>query len=384
MTMMTMMARKVSSSRQLIILALFFISSRLSYAFIAVSSPHQSKCSCARRRRRSNDNDNDNDDNKIINRYHHHRTTATTTIRLQLRQSFGIDDVTDDRFVDIRTALDRMQSLQQQDGGEIMKDFQKRIQKVVSCRESSIQGAGQGLFATKNIKAGTVIGFYPVHGIGVDFNDDTSSSICLGITPEDQTYFDSENEDAANENNDSREKVEAANYIQYLIGSRKLGEADYGPDAQLFVNVNPDRIEEENNDNDDSDIPSNCWISHYINDGATVLKNSEIGMLDYYTESKRKKNCVHIPFGPAPIIATVTTKKVKKGEELFTSYGCIYWAESIINNNEDEDGECVVDITDAVQIKAKETAQDIFTAWKNSQTIHESQQIQLQESFEKI
>jgi hypothetical protein len=377
-----MMTRKVSS-RQLIIFALFFISSRLSYAFIAVSSPHQSKSSCARRRR-SNDNDSDNDDNKIINRYHHHRTTTTTTttttaIRLQLRQSFGIDDVADDRFVNIRTALDRMLILQQQDGGEIMKHFQKCIQKVVSCRESSIQGAGQGLFATKNIKAGTVIGFYPVHGIGVDFNDDTSSSICLGITPEDQTYFDDENENA-NENN-SQKKAEAANFIQYLIGSRKLGKADYGPDAQLFVNVNPDRIEEENND--DSDIPSNCWISHYINDGATVLKNSEIGMLDYYTESKRKKNCVHIPFGPAPIIATVTTKKVKKGEELFTSYGCIYWAESIINN-EDEDGECVADITDAVQIKAKETAQDIFTAWKNSQTIHESQQIQLQESFEKI
>jgi hypothetical protein len=314
-----------------------------------------------------------------MNRYHHHRTT-TTRIILQLRQSFGTDDVTDDRFVNIRTALDRMNTLQkQQDGDEIMKDFQKRIQKVISCRESSIKGAGQGLFATKNIKTGTVIGFYPVHGIGVDFNDDTSSSICLGITPEDQTYFDDENEDA-NENN-SPKKAEAANYIQYLIGSRKLGEADYGPDAQLFVNVNPDRIEEENND--DSDIPSNCWISHYINDGATVLKNSEIGMLDYYTESKRKKNCVHIPFGPAPIIATVTTRKVKKGEELFTSYGCIYWAESIINN-EDEDSECVADITDAVQIKAKETAQDIFTAWKNSQTIHESQQIQLQEKFERI
>jgi hypothetical protein len=384
---MTTMASSKRLYQQLIIIsALFFISSQSSYAFIAVSSPHQSKRTCARRRRRrrrSNDNDNDNDKIILNNRYHGHRTT--TTIRLQVRPSFSIDDITDDRFIDIRTALDRMNILQHQqqdDGGgddnsgeQIMKDFQRRIQKVVSCRESSIQGAGQGLFATKNIKAGTVIGFYPVHGIGVDFNDDTSSSICFGITPEDQKYFDDSNENN-NNNNSNNNNGSKANYIQYLIGSRKLGEADYGPDTQLFVDINPDRIEKNNHDG--SDI-SNCWISHYINDGAVVTTNSEMGMLDYYTESKRKKNCVHIPFGPAPIIATVTTRKVKKGEELFTSYGCIYWAESIIKEDE-----CVVDVTDSVQIKAKETAQDIFTAWKNSQTIHESQQIQLQESFERI
>jgi len=337
------------------LLFVFFFNSSPSCAFISVPLPHQPK-HCA------------------PNRYHH----SSTSIGL-LRPTFGIDDITDDRHVDIRNALNRMDTLQKHqqndddDSGEaIMKDFQKRIKKVVSCRESSIVGAGKGLFATKNIKVGTIIGFYPVHGIGVDFNDDTSSPICLGITPADQEYFD-KNE------NENETKNETSNYIQYLIGSRRVGKSDFGPDAQLFVDINPDRIEKNHHDSDGS--INNCWVSHYINDGATVAANSEVGMLDYYSESNSKKNCVHIPFGPSPIIATVTTRQVKKGEELLTSYGCMYWAACIINENEEES---IVDITDAVQIQAKQTAQDIFTAWKNSQTTHAGKQIQLQESFEKI
>lgn len=272
------------------------------------------------------------------------------------RSPFGIGDSTDDRLVDIRTALDRMNSLLQDDAGSssAMQDFQKRIRKVVSCSESSIPGAGQGLFAKQNIKKGTVIGFYPVHGIGAEFED--GSYTCCGITPEDQKHF-------------NQIKDLQSNYIQYLIGSRKLGTSDFGDDSQLFVDVNPNR----------KDLTDGCWNGHFVNDGATVSENSEQGMLDYYTASQRSKNCVHIPFGPSPLLAVVTTQKVKKGEELFTTYGCLYWLETIIKA-----GEEYADATEAVRLQARETAQDLLTAMRSAQTMYINQQAELEESFARM
>mmetsp|Transcript_12790 Transcript_12790/g.26451 ORF Transcript_12790/g.26451 Transcript_12790/m.26451 type:complete len:318 (-) Transcript_12790:382-1335(-) len=268
---------------------------------------------------------------------------------------FGLEDATDDRYVDIRTALDRMDALIRDSAGSSpsMQDFQQRIQKVVAMGESSIPGAGKGLFATKNIKKGTLIGFYPVHGIGAEFED--GSYVCCGITPEDQAHFDGI-------------KDLKSNYIQYLIGSRKLGGADFGEGTQLFVDVNPGR----------ADV-SGCWNGHLVNDGATMSENSEQGMLGYYTASQKCKNCVHIPFGPSPLIAVVTTKKVKKGDELFTTYGCLYWLESIV-----QPGEECADATEAVQLKARETAQDILTAMRGAQTMYANQQVEIEESFVKL
>lgn len=269
-----------------------------------------------------------------------------------VRPPFGLDDAADDRLVDIRTALDRMDNLLRDsaESSPSMQDFQKRIQKVVSCGESSIPGAGKGLFAKQNIKKGTLIGFYPVHGIGAEFED--GSYVCCGMTSADQNHFD-------------EMKDLKSNYIQYLIGSRKLGTSDFGEDTQLFVDVNPSR----------TDL-SGCWNGHLVNDGATLTENSEQGMLDYYTASQRCKNCVHIPFGPSPLIAVVTTRKVKKGEELFTTYGCLYWLETIIRPGE----ECA-DATEAVQLKARDTAQDILTAMRGAQTMYANQQAEIQESF---
>ncbi len=43
--------------------------------------------------------------------------------------------------------------------------------------------------------------------------------------------------------------------------------------------------------------------------------------------------------------ATVATKKIKKGQELFTSYGGIYWLEQLLDNDneaeEEEEGPSV-------------------------------------------
>uniref|UniRef100_A0A6U5LM47 SET domain-containing protein n=1 Tax=Corethron hystrix TaxID=216773 RepID=A0A6U5LM47_9STRA len=44
-----------------------------------------------------------------------------------------------------------------------LKQLYSQIVKNVEIRESSISDAGLGLFATKNIKAGSIVSFYPAH-----------------------------------------------------------------------------------------------------------------------------------------------------------------------------------------------------------------------------
>jgi hypothetical protein len=128
------------------------------------------------------------------------------------------------------------------------------------------------------------------------------------------------------------------------MGNRPLLDGNFGDDV-LFVDVNPNR-------------PVTLgWQSHLINDGATVETNNESGVLNYYEKSRRAKNCVHVPFGPAPILATVTSRKVKKGQELFTTYGCTYWLDALLGVDEES-----TDITQAIQSEVKEAARDIFTS----------------------
>jgi len=235
-----------------------------------------------------------------------------------------------------------------------LRNLYKNCSKSVKIAPSSIPGAGTGLFAVKNIMAGTIICFYPVDGIGVDCD---ISSTFTALDPEGQLYFDGD-------------EVQTANYIHYLIGSRPLI-SDNGISKQmlfqgetLFIDVNP---------NNPVSAP---WLSHYINDGAIVNGNNEDSVLTYYKESTRLKNCVHIPFGPSPILATVTTRKVKKGEEFFTSYGCSYWIDTILANDEEH-----TEITDDIVAKAQLTAKDLFSAMNTAKLAYASESEALEDSM---
>eukprot|EP00587_Corethron_hystrix_P007289 CAMPEP_0113300716 /NCGR_PEP_ID=MMETSP0010_2-20120614/2227_1 /TAXON_ID=216773 ORGANISM="Corethron hystrix, Strain 308" /NCGR_SAMPLE_ID=MMETSP0010_2 /ASSEMBLY_ACC=CAM_ASM_000155 /LENGTH=249 /DNA_ID=CAMNT_0000154181 /DNA_START=51 /DNA_END=797 /DNA_ORIENTATION=- /assembly_acc=CAM_ASM_000155 len=53
-----------------------------------------------------------------------------------------------------------------------LKQLYSQIVKNVEIRESSISDAGLGLFATKNIKAGSIVSFYPAHALGIDTGDE--------------------------------------------------------------------------------------------------------------------------------------------------------------------------------------------------------------------
>jgi hypothetical protein len=207
--------------------------------------------------------------------------------------------------------------------------------KAVKVDQSSIPGAGLGLFASnQSLEKRQIVSIYPVHGIGIELEfgagDDAIAMACLH--PEDQTYF------------DSQQDRDGPNYRQHMLGNRPLG-AYSGPLPPLVMDVNPNRP-----------IRSG-WMSHCVNDGSVVHENSEEGVLDYYQSSLDRQNCLQIPFGPLPLVATVTTRKIEANEELFTSYGSAYWLDDLLTGNEK-----AVPNTNQIQAYVKRSAKELLHA----------------------
>lgn len=187
--------------------------------------------------------------------------------------------------------------------------FNKRRMRLVEVRPSSIPGAGLGLFAKEQIKAGTIVSFYPFHTIGIVGLAD--ESIVRRVTIDTVTGKTVDQTDYDNTSISSASDQQA--YLMNILGNRPLMKKDISQDLggqTIFIDLDMTQPE------------SLGFSSHRVNDGATVSINSEEGVLEYYRESRKAKNCVHTPFGPSPLLATVTTRKIKKGDELFTSYGC--------------------------------------------------------------
>lgn len=236
----------------------------------------------------------------------------------------------------------------------VLKQFYTKMNKNIEIKESSIPGAGLGLFAKKAMKANTVVSFYPAHSLGIDSE---TESFFVSLNDADREYFE-------------QHPSSQSSYLHCTdqpIFDRPSILKD-GDEEPVYLDVNPHRTIVDG------------WVSQMINDGATVTANTEEGILEYYRQTKLAKNCIHIPFGPSPIMATVTTKKVKKGEELFTSYGGTYWLGVWLNVH----GEEGTPITAEIQKEIRETATDLFACMKSVSVVYGNQLEALGVGFENI
>jgi hypothetical protein len=252
----------------------------------------------------------------------------------------------------LQQGLETMQQVMTFDffkSADSLATFYSQISKSVEIRPSSIPNAGLGLFARKNIKQNTIISLYPVHALGME-----------GIfVSNDEEYFTSRPSSTSPYLHCTDQHLfQRASFLQ---------QAGLENDDPLYLDVN-------------SNLPNeSIWLSHMINDGATISSPSQETVLDYYKASKLAKNCIHIPFGPSPIIATVTTKKVKKGQEFLTTYGSTYWLGVVSNDTQD-----VVTITPEIQAQIQTTAVDLTKSMASVSVVYANQIKAFETEFNKL
>jgi hypothetical protein len=228
-----------------------------------------------------------------------------------------------------------------------LQRLRRQVQQITEVKPSSLgEHVGLGLFAKKNIKAGTIVGLYPAHSLGYEL---PSISMFLAATEEDEEYFSKHpHGNSPYLHATDQPLFRRPSLLSSLLDEGKADEME----PPLFLDVNP----ENNGELDDT------WTSHYINDGASLLDTSkstsiEAGIEQYYAQSTRAKNCIHIPFGPSPILATITNKKVKKGNELFTSYGVVYWLGAVDTTSNSSPA-----MTEKLQSQITQSARDLQKA----------------------
>ena len=157
--------------------------------------------------------------------------------------------------------------------------------------------AGTGLFAARDLPAGTLVALYPAHAIG---------------RGEQNVFYDT--------NRDYFKKQTSSGslrpYRQNVLGDRSLfGVANDQIEDPFFIDANPEQPLVDG------------WTAHLVNDGAMCDAGDEDSVVRYYKASLARRNCLIVPVGPAPLMGYATTRDVEAGEELLTTYGAEYWVE---------------------------------------------------------
>ena len=157
----------------------------------------------------------------------------------------------------------------------------------VELKQSNIPGAGRGVFATKNIKVGDLITFYP------------ADYICYKYKTGEYIILTSE--------------------IAHKAGYK---DTDCNFEYCLRVDNNYSVI------GDPRICNNNTYIGHLINDGYLPSKTDT--SVEYYLNSSKKSNCCFHSINGLQMVI-IATKDINIGEELYITYGHKYWFSRIKN-----------------------------------------------------
>ena len=160
--------------------------------------------------------------------------------------------------------------------------------------------AGTGLFAARDLPAGTIVALYPAHAIG-------RGEQCMSYDT-DTDYF--------KKQMSSGPARDSCPYRQNVLGDRSLfGVANDQIEDPFFIDANPEQPLVDG------------WTAHLVNDAVMCDAGDEESVVRYYEASLARRNCLIVPVGPAPLMGYATTRDVEAGEELLTTYGAEYWVE---------------------------------------------------------
>ena len=168
-------------------------------------------------------------------------------------------------------------------------------------RTASSELHGLGLVATRDIEAGELIAFHPVHRVLQQLDD--GRTVGALAEEEDKEYF----RPAA-----GSVSPEEAAYRQVAY-CKTYYHVDPSRPERFIIDANPQRQEYEG------------WLAHRINDGATLSPGSaEAAVAEYYEASAKVRNCCAVSLC-VPLLAFIATKDVAEGDELLATYGHNYW-----------------------------------------------------------
>jgi hypothetical protein len=166
---------------------------------------------------------------------------------------------------------------------------------AVETRPSEIHGVG--LFAQRDLAAGSLVALHPVHRI---LQVQPCGRMAGALADEsDGAYFGPSL---------PREAQEAYRQIYCHVDPRRP--------TVFYADANPQR----------PDLSG--WLAHRVNDGACVARPAdEEALVAYYEASNARRNVCAVALC-APLVGLVTTADVASGDELCATYGHKYWLRS--------------------------------------------------------
>jgi hypothetical protein len=184
----------------------------------------------------------------------------------------------------------------------------------IEIRRSNIHG--NGLFATNDIPANVIVTFYPAHGIkegNTAYLDNSNESFKRNITLYATTHGFNISSNDVNET-----VVESLNDISLMNSTLIIGDPNNTKNRLLLGHML-------------NDVGGN--IFQFSNIAKKIKIPSELKCLirQYSAEGSKKNNCKFVVDHHKVVVSIVTTKEIKKNDELLVSYGPIYWLYKLIH-----------------------------------------------------